>query len=503
MDKNIKNDSLGRYDSFKHEAKRIAGIFNNIITKKTVRVVSHLDSDGICACSIIISCLIKKNMKYSISILPQLKIENIKELEKEDTDVIIFTDFGSGQLKDIQKYLKKKTVFVLDHHLPQAEVTDENIFHLNPCNYNIDGSSEISGAGVTFIFANAVTDCSEMAHIAIIGAIADMQEDEGFKELNEEILSIAEKKKKLIVNKGLKFFGLQTRPIPKLLAYGTETFIPGVTGSESNAIQFIQNLGINPMVKGRYKLLNELTNDEKKKLVAGIILKRHKQEKPDNIFTKVYILPNEEENSPLRDAREFSTLLNACGRLNKASLGIATCLGDEKMKKRAIAILQDYKREILNSIKWYNENKDKNKNIIRKDNFVIINAEDNVIHTMIGTLASILARSNEFKEGYYILAMAQGYDGTTKVSLRVSGNSTGIDDSDTSNGVMSKDSNSENGMNVPNLKEIISKIIKRINHGEGGGHINAAGAIIDTEKEESFIEAAKVILDMEGREEII
>ncbi|MEM4260443.1 MAG: DHH family phosphoesterase [Candidatus Woesearchaeota archaeon] len=500
MDNNTLN-SLNKYDSFMQEVKRIANVFKNTETKKAIRVVSHLDSDGICACAIMINCLTKRNLKYSISILPQLKAEYIKEFEKEDTEVVVFTDFGSGQIKDIEKFLKKKIVFVLDHHIPQADNAHDNIYHLNPCLFNIDGSSEISGAGMTFLFANEVFSCSDMAHIAIIGAIADMQEDDGFKYLNNEILKIAEKQKKIIVNKGLKFFGLQTRPIPKLLAYGTETFIPGVTGNESSAIQFLQNLGINPMIKGRYKLLNDLTIEEKKKLIAGIILSRHKQEKPDNIFTKVYILSDEEENSPLRDAREFSTLLNACGRLNKASLGIATCLGDQRMKKKAIGVLQDYKREILNSIRWYNENKENNKNIIKKENFIIINAEDNVIHTMIGTLASIIARSNEFKDGYYILALAQSYDGTTKVSLRISGNSNSYYDTDIGNSDIKKSHESDN--NNYNLKEIISKILKRINHGEGGGHLNAAGAIIDTDKEEEFIEAAKIILDMAGREESV
>jgi nanoRNase/pAp phosphatase (c-di-AMP/oligoRNAs hydrolase) len=50
------------------------------------------------------------------------------------------------------------------------------------------------------------------------------------------------------------------------------------------------------------------------------------------------------------------------------------------------------------------------------------------------------------------------------------------------------------------LKEIISDITKQIG-GEAGGHMYAAGAIIPTEKEQEFIEAAQRVLEKKGIEE--
>ncbi len=42
----------------------------------------------------------------------------------------------------------------------------------------------------------------------------------------------------------------------------------------------------------------------------------------------VYTFINEPQGSPTRDAREFSPLLNACGRTGNPSIGISMGLGD-------------------------------------------------------------------------------------------------------------------------------------------------------------------------------
>ena len=54
-----------------------------------------------------------------------------------------------------------------------------------------------------------------------------------------------------------------------------------------------------------------------------------------------------------------------------------------------------------------------------------------------------------------------------------------------------------------NLKKIIEEIIDDIGNAESGGHQNAAGAVIPTEKESTFIEAAKEVLGKYAMEEKI
>src|SRR3989344_5578182 len=87
--------------------------------------------------------------------------------------------------------------------------------------------------------------------------------------------------------------------------------------------------------------------------------------------------------------------------------------------------MADYKREIINSLEWYNKNK-ANDLLINGKGYGLINAQDKIRPSIIGTLASIVSKSNGIKEKF-VMSMAQIADGTTKVSLRMSGNDESID----------------------------------------------------------------------------
>lgn len=471
---------MDSYELFNEDIKKSVEEFKKIGKKEVIRVISHLDADGISAASLMVKCLNNDNRKYSISIIQQIKRDVLESLAREPYNCFIFTDLGSGVLTDIESLFKGKKVFILDHHEPEKlNVESDNVFFVNPHKFNIDGGVEVSGAGVVYLFASCLDKkIEEFAHIAIIGAIGDMQEHNGFEKINNKILQTAIDKGKIKVIRGLRLFGAQTKPLHKVLEYCTDPVIPGVTGSESGAIQFLQQIGINPKNGNGWKKVVHLTEEEMKNLVTGVILARLKEKNPEDVLGNVYILKEEDHESPTKDAKEFATLLNACGRLDKASLGIGACLDDKKIKQRAISLMTDYKKEIINSLKWYDKNK--TSGLVTKGNgYVIINAQDQIRSTLIGTLASILSRSNDTKEKF-IMSMAQIADGTTKVSLRMCGNNNGED-----------------------LKQIIVEIIKDIPNCEAGGHANAAGALIPTEKEEDLINNAKVVLEKKAMEEIV
>jgi RecJ-like exonuclease len=464
-----------KLEVFEAALKRAADDFKSIDKTKAVKLISNLDADGITAASIMIRVLERENLSYSLCILHQLKEEDAKMLAEEDCEVYIFCDLGSGQLKSLNKHFVGKKVFILDHHEIQGK-PENNIIHLNPHGFGFDDFSEISAAGVCFFFGRAVDKQNEeLAYLAIIGAIGDVQEKNGFKGLNKLILEIAVKGGKIRVEKGLKLFGLQTRSIIKLLEYSSDLPIPGVTGSESGAVQFLRKLNIEPIEnKGRWRTFHDLSDDEKRRLIAGIVMKRQTGgvKNAEEIFTNVYLLEDEKPGH-FRDAKEFSTLLNSCGRMNNASLGIGSCLCDKKQRRKAIASLMEYKKEIVNSMNWYKENssKEKSDRILKGSNYIIINAKDNVLSTMIGTIASMISKNNDIDENIFVLSMARNPDGTTKVSLRVSGNPEDVD-----------------------LKGIVSELVEIVG-GEAGGHQLAAGAIIETEKEDKFIEEAKALFE--------
>lgn len=463
---------MDKYKQFHDSIEIAVNRFNQWDKSRTIRIISHLDADGISAAAIMIQMLNQENWKYSNSILKQLNKEKLVEFSKEDNEYFIFTDLGSGQLNDIEEILKDKKVLILDHHDVERSKDSKNIIHVNPHLFGIDGSKEISGSGVVYLFAKMLDKKNEnLAHIAVIGAIGDVQQDKkGFSYLNNEILDTAIKNGKIKVEQGLRFFGTQTKPLHKVLEYSTDPYIPGVSGSESGAIQFLNQIGIHPKKGNDWKKIINLDKEDMKKLVTGIIMKRMNEEAPEDVLGPVYTLNDEKIGSHTKDAKEFATLLNACGRMSRASCGIGTCLGIEKDKTMAIQTLTDYKKEIVNAIEWYNQNKD-SADIIQEKNFLIINAKDNIPPTIIGTLASIISKSNDLPNDMYIMSLANSDNDSIKVSLRTTKTNKQVD-----------------------LRDIVKKITDKIG-GEAGGHMQAAGALITKEMEEEFIEEAKSILN--------
>ena len=81
----------------------------------------------------------------------------------------------------------------------------------------------------------------------------------------------------------------------------------------------------------------------------------------------------------------------------------------------------------------------------------------------------------------FILSMAQAVEGNTKISLRTTNNVNGALD----------------------LRRIIEEIIGGIGNSESGGHQNAAGAVIPTDKEKVFLDSAKEVLGKYAVEEKI
>ena len=104
------------YGQFDENLRNAAESFRNVDKKEVIRLISHLDADGISAASIMIKLLNSDNRKYSVSIVPQLNRAVIVQFASESYNCFIFTDLGSGLLSEIQELLKGKKVFVLDHH---------------------------------------------------------------------------------------------------------------------------------------------------------------------------------------------------------------------------------------------------------------------------------------------------------------------------------------------------------------------------------------------------
>jgi RecJ-like exonuclease len=290
--------------------------------------------------------------------------------------------------------------------------------------------------------------------------------------VNKEILKDAESTGKMRVSKGLRLWGRTRRPIHKALEYSVDPYIPGISGSESGAVHFLQELGIVLRDEnGAWKTLSGLTSAEMKKLTTGIIKERIREnhENPEWIFGEVYDLLDKDE---LKDANEFATILNSAGKQDMGYVGIALCLNNKEYFPMVEKMLEKYRREIGKSLRWV----EKNPGTIRRTehaNYVL--AGSKIPETIISNVVSIMHRSDmlpESEKGKPVFALVNAENGGVKVSARVS------------------DAAVERGLS---LQDVLSEAVKVIG-GEGGGHAGAAGASLPGGSEETFINSIEEIL---------
>ena len=421
--------------------------------KGHIKVVSHFDADGICAGAIIYKALEYLSKDFEICFVKQLGEDEVVELAHEKNSMLIFVDVGSGQLEMIKEHIPNIPVVVVDHHPPDACAWD-NLYHLNPHHAGIDGANEISGAGVAYVLARCLSvQSKKLIDLAIVGACGDMQyHDGGFRGVNLLLLEDAEYAGAIRCEKGLKLFGRYTRPVHKAIEYCTEPFIENVSGNESGAVQFLSELGIAVVdKKGKWRRLCDLTADEEKKLSTVLVVENVAcGGTADELIGTIYKLKND------YDVMEFSSILNACGRLEKPVLGLRMCLG---ACEGVEDVLSEYRRKIANAVSLARRNK---KSFVVRDKVTYVTGL-NIDENVIGTVISILLKRDIKTDIAVGFGCVKGGK-WVKVSLRAK--SRDVD-----------------------LGVVVRKVAEKIGCGAyGGGHSCAAGGRIPKGSDARFIE---------------
>ena len=236
--------------------------------------MSHLDTDGIAAAGIVGQLLTRLEAHFRLRIAKQIDETLIEELAKEEAQLYIFTDFGSGYLDLMEKHFTKGDVVVLDHHQP-VEKSFPRLIHVNPHLQGFDGANEISGAGVAYLTAKGLNETNaDLAVLAVIGALGDLQDrnkKHALHGLNDSIVKDAVSADYLKVETDLILYGRETRPICQALSHTTNPFIPGLSGEEDKCLGFLVNLGIDLKRDDRWRTLTDLTTDEKQKLFSELV----------------------------------------------------------------------------------------------------------------------------------------------------------------------------------------------------------------------------------------
>jgi len=435
-----------------------------------ILAASHIDADGIAAAGIIGKSLFRLGAYFHIKILKQIDENLLKELSEEEAPLYILTDLGSGYLDIMKNSFPRSDVVVLDHHQTVGEPFPK-LTQVNPHLQGFNGASEISGAGVAYLVAKNINEENiDLSPLAIVGALGDLQDKNKKRELhglNEIIVKDATSSGHLKTESDLIFYGRETRPIHLALSHTTNPFIPGLSGEEDKCLGFLINIGISLKKNEKWRTLTDLSTDEKQKifseLTAHMIAKGLSSDAALSLIGEVYTLTDEDRWTPLRDGREYASVLNSCGRMDKGGLGVSICMGSRgPTMDEAQGILAEYRRTLAQYMELLTGTPDRIKEM---EAIYVVRGEGLIDEKMLGSVSSILTTTGLFKSEKPVIAFTMGDDGEIKFSARET-------QTLVNQGI--------------NLGSIMQKTAEKFS-GRGGGHDVAAGAQVPKGHEIEFL----------------
>lgn len=413
-----------------------------------VRIISHNDADGLTSAGILANAIKKAGGRFHVTILPRLRDSNVKELTKSRYKLFIFSDMGSGCLESISNL--KADVVVADHH----QVADGNdyelhsdnneMIHVNPHIFNIDGTKDVSGSGLSYLSVHGF-EYYELAGLALTGAYGDMQFKNGPTGINKLILDEAIEKETIEVKDNLKLAYSNTQPVNKAICY---TYTPVLKDLSGNLDKVNEFLDANDISKD--KLLDQLSEDEYARLKDKLC------DINEDIFGTTYNIPNIRRE--LKNIGEYSNLLNACGKNKEYTAAISIELGKYNQMDYATDLLSKYSHTMQEGVEWI-----KREGSIEEENIQYIYTEDKNKKQIAAAVSSIGIELGLLPDKPILSLMKM--DNLLKVSSRTTDNMV------------------ERGVN---LGVIMNQASNNFN-GSGGGHNIAAGATIPFDQKDNFI----------------
>ncbi|PSQ15601.1 recombinase RecJ [Halobacteriales archaeon QS_8_69_26] len=497
-----------------------------LLAADRVLLASHIDADGLTSAAVASTALERAGIPFETVFFDQLDEEGVAALAATDYDTVLLTDFGSGQLDVVAEYEAAGafTPVVCDHHRPADAETE---YHLNPLLFGIDGASELSGAGAAYVLARAMAAAGagptagtegatrtgesaraeqdeddgggdgiasvpagpppatdggrggtlaapdphnrDLAALAVVGAVGDMQASGGeLVGANAAIVEEGVEAGAVETGRDLALYGKQTRPLPKLLEYASDVHVPGISNDEAGTIRFLDDLPVDLKADGEWRRWVDLTAEERRTVVSALVREAIDRGVParkvEELVGTTYTLPREPEGTELRDASEFSTLLNATARYDRADVGLAVCLGDrDAALRRARRLLANHRRNLSQGLEVV-----KQEGVTREEHVQWFDAGDRIRETIVGIVAGMAVGTEGVDRGTPIVAFARKSDEETKVSARGTP------------GLVRR------GLD---LSAVMGEAACEVG-GDGGGHDVAAGATIPAGEERAFVEAA-------------
>ncbi|MBN1168190.1 MAG: DHH family phosphoesterase [Methanospirillaceae archaeon] len=427
-----------------------------------VTIISHIDADGITSETILSLALSRAGINTRSIFIRQLDPLTLHAVP-DDSQLTIFSDLGSGQQSLImEKNLFPDDVIIVDHHVSQP--ADAGYHEVNALTH---GYEKLSAAGVAYMVAKELDNANiDLAKLAIIGNVGDM--------MDREDLCLSGPAREILADgigygnielweRDLNIYGISTRPLPQALAYTDDLLIPGISQDLPGTKRFLQRLGIVPDERKHWPVWQDISFSEKQMIVTAIVEQMVAAGRPVNrLFADHYLFLDEKmSQSPLRNASEYATLLNSCGRWSRPALGDSICRGDRGgAYTEAYKMLKNHRNCIREVLQYIVDT-----GVSELSHILYLHVGDRFPDTIVGIGAGMaLSRLNPQKP-ILIMCVDQMDPENTKVSMR------------TKPDVIAQ------GVN---LQEALCESAAKYG-GSGGGHRIAAGAFIPKTAEKEFV----------------
>jgi single-stranded-DNA-specific exonuclease len=410
-----------------------------------VRVISHNDSDGISAAGVICNTISQEGGKFHVTLVPRLKDQILERLSQEKYKLFYFCDMGSAYIERIGRL--KGQAIIADHHQTMDTTGDEqeNLVHVNPHLFGMDGTRDISASGVTYLTIRPL-EKQKLSGLALVGAVGDMQYTDGFEGVNHTILSEALESGVVEGREDLKLVRRAEEPLYKSISHTFQPALPGISGDLEGSQTFLEKIGISYGIK-----FTELA-DEEKDLLKEQLIRLNPQ-----IFGPVYSIP--QETPAIRNLQDYSQVLDACGNNKRYATGLSICLGDRgSALTEGLKLLNRYQESLMKAIEWI-----RREGTEEMDYVQYLYTEDKGKKGIMGTLASVGIELELLNPQKPVITLSRMHE-LVKVSGRTTLELT------------------RKGVNLGLALEQASKSF----NGAGGGHNIAAGAVIPYNNLENF-----------------
>lgn len=432
-----------------------------------VKVVSHIDADGLTSAAVAVRALERAGKSYDVEFLKSLRPGDVERLKNDNPDTLWFTDLGAGAAS----LFGAVEPVITDHHVPTAG----GRYHLN-CHFNgQDGSRYLSGSTTTYLVARALDRANrDMAPVAIVGCVGDLQDTDAGRltGMNAAVVEDA-RAAGMLAAVDTRYFGRETRSLVKILQYADDPCVPGVSGRHDETCQFLETLGVPHKHGEDDRRWGHLSTEERRRVLSAVaktlLTKGYGHKAVRRLVGEVYVLKDEAEGQPVRDAKEFATLLNSTARYGEAEVGLAIAMGDRgEMYARGLELLKGHRANLVAGIQLVKE-----RGLRERNHLQWFDAGSSIRETIVGIVAGMMYNAEGVRRDMPIFAFADADAANVKVSGRAARQLV-------AQGV--------------NLSEVMRIASARVG-GAGGGHAPAAGATIPRARMSDFLEAADLVLE--------